>query len=85
MVIQTAGCMRISTYADFQIELKKLIDEYRNQCLWFLDEHFYPTEKSRQLRTLAYIEHYGDRRAFQKARQLKEWLLQNSKEISSNS
>lgn len=74
--------MHIATFDDFQNEVKQLIDEYRSQCLWFLNDNFYPSEPSRLLSTLNYIEQHGNLKAFQRSRQLKQWLLQNSKKTS---
>jgi hypothetical protein len=62
--------------------LKVLVDEYRDQCLWFLRADFYPVTLEQGLRVLAYIQRYGDREAYLKAAEARQWLLQNSKETS---
>ena len=59
-----------------------LVDEYRDQCLWFLRSDFYPTTFEQQLRVLKYIERYGDRAAYLKAADARRWLLQSSNETS---
>lgn len=59
---------------DFTIDA--LVDEYRNQCLWFLREDFYPTTIDEKLRVLKYIQRYGDRTAYRKAAETRRWLLQ---------
>lgn len=55
-----------------------LVDEYRLQCLWFLRPDFYPRTLDEQLRILDTIQRYGDRKAFQKAAEARQWLLQQS-------
>ena len=62
--------------------MKELVDEYRNQCLWFLRGDFYPETLEQGLRVLAYIQRYGDRTAYLKAAEVRQWLLQQSKETS---
>jgi len=56
--------------------IDRLADEYRDQCLWFLRRDFYPRTLDECLRVLGYIERYGDRPAYQRAAQAREWLLQ---------
>lgn len=63
----------------------RLVDEYRDRCLWFLREDYYPITLEQQLRTLRRIERHGDREAFRKAAELRQWLLQNSSEPSAAS
>jgi len=60
-------------------DIDRLVDEYRDQCLWFLRRDFYPTTLEERLRVLGYIERYGDRSGYQKAAQARRWLLQHSK------
>jgi hypothetical protein len=55
-----------------------LVSEYRDRCLWFLDERFLPTTADEALRALELIERYGDMRAFQRAGELRQWLLQST-------
>jgi hypothetical protein len=59
-----------------------LVDEYRGRCMWFLRADFYPRTDEEILRTLGYIERYGDVVAFQKAATLRQWLLQNTSALS---
>jgi hypothetical protein len=65
--------------------VNQLVDEYRVRCLWFLREDFYPTTLEERLRTLAYIERYGDREAFRRAGELRQWLSRNSSARSAGS
>lgn len=55
-----------------------LVDEYRDQCLWFLRPDFYPRTNEERQRILDAIQRYGDREAFQKAAQARQWLLHPS-------
>jgi hypothetical protein len=36
--------------------VNRLVDEYRDQCLWFLRDNFYPATLEQRLRVLDYIE-----------------------------
>lgn len=56
----------------------RLVDEYRSSCLWFLRRDYYPESPAAALRVLRDIERYGDRTAFQRAAEVRQWLSQNS-------
>jgi hypothetical protein len=71
-----------SETAELLQSLKELVDEYRNQCLWFLRGDFYPETLEQGLRVLTYIQRYGDRAAYLKAAEARQWLLRKSKETS---
>jgi hypothetical protein len=60
----------------------RLVDEYRDQCLWFLREDYYPDTDAGRLRVLSYIQRYGDQAAFRKAAHLRQWLSRPSSERS---
>ena len=62
--------------------IDELVDEYRHQCLWFLRSDFYPMTLDQKLRILNYIERYGDRTAYHRAAEARQWLLQSSSETS---
>ncbi len=62
--------------------IDELVDEYRHQCLWFLRSDFYPKTLDQKLRILKYIERYGDRAAYRRAAEARQWLLQSSSETS---
>jgi hypothetical protein len=66
-------------------DIDRLVDEYRDQCLWFLRSDFYPRTLDEKLRVLGYIERYGDRAGYQKAAQARRWLLHRSKKEFANS
>ena len=36
--------------------VRRLVDEYRDSCLWFLRPTYYPEGREETLRILAYIE-----------------------------
>jgi hypothetical protein len=65
--------------------VNQLVDEYRTRCLWFLRPDYYPHSPGEVLRVLSYIERYGDRAAFQKAGELRQWLSHPSSGTSAGS
>jgi len=66
-------------------DVDRLVDEYRDQCLWFLRSDFYPRTLEESLRVLGYIERYGDRAGYQKAAQARRWLLHRSRKAFAGS
>ena len=62
-----------------------LVDEYRQRCLWFLREDFYPSTLEERLRVLDYIQRHGDREAFRKAAEVRQWFSPSSKDTSAAS
>jgi hypothetical protein len=65
--------------------VNRLVDEYRQRCLWFLRSDYYPTTSDQQLRVLEYIQRHGDRRAYLRAAEVRQWLLRNSSAASAGS
>jgi hypothetical protein len=63
-------------------DLEALVGAYRDRCLWFLVPDFMPANVEQALRALNYIERYGDRQAFVRARELRECLLRISNATS---
>ena len=57
--------------------VERLVETYRAKCLWFMRSNYFPSTDEERLRTLLNIERHGDRNAFVRARELREWLLQN--------
>ena len=55
-----------------------LVIAHRVRCLWFAPPDYLPQTDAARLRALAYFERRGDRKAFIRARELKDWLLQIS-------
>ena len=62
--------------------VNRLVDEYRHRCLWFLRDDYYPTTDDEQLRVLDYIQRYGDRSAYVRAAEVRQWLLRTSSATS---
>ena len=63
----------------------RLVEEYRDRCLWFLREDFCADTDARRIRVLAYIQRHGDRAAYRRAAELRRWLLRRSSERSAAS
>ena len=61
-----------------------LIRQCRNQCLWFMREDCLPMDKAGLLRFMREIENSGTRDAYIQARNIEQWLLQDSKKMSAN-
>ena len=59
-------------------EVARLVAEYRDRCLWFLAPTVQPTDDASAVRALRYIERYGGKAAFERARTLRTWLQQHS-------
>ena len=65
--------------------LRRLVDEYRDTCLWFLRKDYYPSTGAERERVLNLIATHGDLRAFQRVAELRRWLSQQSSETSARS
>jgi len=65
--------------ATLDASVAKLVEDYRAQCLWFLRTDYMPTSTGDILKTLALIERYGDRAGYERAEEIKAWLLRDSK------
>jgi hypothetical protein len=65
--------------------VRALVDEYRDQCLWFLRADYYPETPEEILRALDYIERHGDRRGYQRAAEVRRWLSRRSSGSSAGS
>jgi hypothetical protein len=61
---------------------RRLVDEYRSRCLWFLREDYYPETRSEREHVLGLIERHGDLQAFRRVAEMREWLSQRSNETS---
>jgi hypothetical protein len=66
-------------------ELRRFIDQYRAQCLWFLREDYYPRTLTEREEVLRQIAQHGDRDAFLRVAQFRTWLSQLSSETSAGS
>lgn len=58
--------------------VQQLVDANRVRCLWFLRSDFYPETVAEVLRVLALIERQGDRNAFLRSAEIRQWLSPNS-------
>lgn len=61
-------------HPDPMAEVAKLVEAYRDRCLWFLREGFVPADVDETIRVLDLIERYGDRSGYLRAEELKSWL-----------
>ncbi len=59
-------------------QVSALVDEYRQRCLWFLRDDYYPSTPVDALHVLQSIERHGDVAALRKVAPLKQWLSHNS-------
>lgn len=59
---------------DAEAQIRRLVDDYRASCLWFLDEGYYPRGRQEALRVLAAIEAHGDRAGYVRASRMRRWL-----------
>lgn len=64
------------------VEVNRLVDEYRDRCLWFLRPDHYPATPEEQLRVLGHIERHADLAGYRRARTLKRWLSHPTNEPS---
>ena len=58
--------------------VRRLVDEYRDRCLWFLRSDFYPESREETLQTLEYIQRHGDQPAYRRAAEIRRWLSPRS-------
>jgi hypothetical protein len=71
--------------AEIKETVRRLVDEYRDRCLWFLRRDYYPEGREEVLRTLDYIERHGDRQGYQRAAEIRRWLSHPSNGPSAGS
>lgn len=55
-------------------DLRRLVDDYRTSCLWFLRSDLYPETREEALRVLRHIERHADREGFVRAARIRQWL-----------
>jgi hypothetical protein len=61
-----------------ETELRRLVDDYRTSCLWFLRPDLYPETREEMLRVLRQIERHADREGFVRAARIRQWLSPTS-------
>lgn len=59
-------------------ELRRLVDQCRDRCLWFIRKDFYPQTRSEALRAIDRIQRHGNLEEFKRAGKLNQWLPQTS-------
>jgi hypothetical protein len=64
--------------AEIAAEVRRLTDEYRVRCLWFLRPGLYPATPAETLRVLRQIESHADRAGFVRAARIRRWLSPTS-------
>ena len=68
--------------ASLDAEFRRLVDDYRARCLWFLRDDYYPETAPARERVLAVIARHGDQDAFRRVANVRTWLSQFSNETS---
>jgi len=74
---------RVRTY-DADDPVRRLIDRYRTQCLWFLRRDYYPATDAARERVLRLIARHGDLRAFRRVAEVRAWLSHRSSGTSAD-
>ena len=65
--------------------VRRLVDNYRVQCLWFLRGDYYPATAAECERVLRLIERHGDLPAFRRVAEVRTWLSRRSSGTSAAS
>jgi hypothetical protein len=63
-------------------EVRALVEEYRDRCLWFLRPGYVPSTTEEQDRVLDLIVRHGDRRAYERVAEIRRWLSHPSSDES---
>ena len=58
--------------------IDRMVDEYRDQALWFLRPDYYPQTDAERLQVLDYIEQRSDLPTFRRVAAARECLLRTS-------
>jgi hypothetical protein len=62
--------------------VRRLVDDYRVRCLWFLRDDYYPASVAEHERVLRWIEQHGDLAAFRRVAEVRTWLSRRSSATS---
>ena len=84
-IARVLPCEAMTPDPALDAEVRSLVDEYRERCLWFVRADYYPSTPGEILRLLRWIRARGDREAFQRAGKIEEWLSRTSSEQSAAS
>ncbi|HUO84878.1 MAG TPA: hypothetical protein VM534_07165 [Thermoanaerobaculia bacterium] len=71
--------------AEIERELRSLVDDYRDRCLWFLRRDYYPQTPEEIARVLDSIRRHGDVEALRRAGRIEQWLSRVISETSAGS
>ena len=55
-------------------DVKFIMDNYRSMCFWSFPEDVMPQNKEQLVLALECLERYGDRDAYCKAGEIRQWL-----------
>lgn len=58
-------------------QVRALVEEYRERCLWHLRPDFYPKNVAEALSVLRAIEAHGDSAGYRRAAALRRWFERN--------
>ena len=65
--------------------IRRLVDRYRAECLWFLRVDYYPQSPEEVERVLRQIEQHGDLEALGQLASVRQWLSPPSSVPSADS
>ena len=63
------------TRREIEEAVTQLIEANRARCLWFAPVDYLPATDEERLHALQHIERHGNRQAFVRARELRDWVL----------
>lgn len=63
---------------------RAFVDEYRVRCLWFLRQDYFPVTAAECESVLRLIEQHGDRQAFLRTAEFRQWLSLRSNALSAD-
>ena len=66
------------TKDEIDAAINRLVELNRLRCFWFAPGEYLPANDVQRLRALDHIERHGDREAFMRARELRDWLSHHS-------
>jgi hypothetical protein len=68
--------------ASVDAAFRRLVDDYRDRCLWFLRRDYYPASHEERCRVLDQIVRHGDLEAYRRASEVRRWLSRPCNETS---
>jgi hypothetical protein len=67
---------------DMDGEFRRLVEEYRARCLWYLRPDYMPEDVRGRLQVLEAIATHGDLAALPRVARLRSWLSPHSSDAS---